>query len=70
MIACNKLGSPIDRTAISEIKLYEFQQAHMLVSNVLYGILSQHKENEYAKEDMDKAINSLNKIEILTDKEY
>lgn len=70
MIVCNKLGSAVDRTAVSEQKLYEYQQAHMLVSNVLYGMLGQHPDNDYAEEDMDKAVNSLEQMESLADKEY
>lgn len=70
MVVCNKLGSAVDRTAVSEQKLYESQQAHMLVSNILYGILAQHPDNEYAEEDMDKAKKCLNQMEHLADKEY
>lgn len=42
----------------------------MLVSNVLYGILSQHEDNECSYEDMNKALLSLKKLESLVDKEY
>lgn len=70
MIVCNKLGSYVDRTAVSEQKLYEYQQAHVLVSNILYGILAQNPDNEYAGEDMNKAKESLDQMEYLADKEY
>lgn len=70
MVVCNKLGGKVDRTAVSEQKLYEYQQAHMLVSNILYGILAQHPDNEYAEYDMDKAIKCLDQMEYLADKEY
>lgn len=70
MIVCNKLGSAVDRTAVSERKLYERQQAHMLVSNILYGILAQHPDNEYSEEDMNKAIKCMEQMECLADKEY
>ena len=70
MCICNKLGGKVDLTAVSTMKLYDRQQAHMLISNVLYGILAQHPDNEYNKEDIDKAIDSLNKLEKLVEKEY
>lgn len=70
MIVCNKLGCSVDLTAVNTFKLYDRQRAHELVSNVLYGILVQHSENEYAEEDMNKALYSLEKLESLVDKEY
>lgn len=70
MVVCNKLGSRLDLTAVCTLKLYDRQQALMLVSNVLYGILSQHEDNECSYEDMNKALLSLKKLESLVDKEY
>lgn len=70
MTVCNKLGGKVDRTAVSGQMLYEYQQAHMLVCNVLYGVLTQHPDNEYAEEDMDKALKCLDQMEYLADKEY
>ena len=42
----------------------------MLVSNILYGILVQHPDNEYSEEDMNKAIKCMEHMECLADKEY
>ena len=70
MVICNHLGGAVDRTAVSEQLLYDRQQAHMAVSNVLYGILAQHDDNEYADCDMGKAMSSLENLEILVEKEY
>lgn len=67
MVACNKIGSPMDGTAVSFEKLISFQRAHMYVSNVIYGVLMQHKDNDYAKEDLDKALKNLDKIEKVAD---
>ena len=55
MVACNAIGSVVDRTAVSEIRLFDATRAHMLVSNVLYGLLSLHPDNEYAEADRDFA---------------
>lgn len=70
MVACNNLGGILDLTATCTLKLYDRQRGLSLVSNVLYGILAQHPDNEYNKEDIDNAIDSLNKLEKLVEKEY
>lgn len=70
MVVCNKLGSSLDLTATHILKLHDRQRALMLVSNVLYGLLAQHPDNEYSSDDMDKSLSSLNKLEILIDKKY
>ena len=70
MVACNAIGSVVDRTAVSEFRLFDATRAHMLVSNVLYGLLSSHPDNEYAEADMEKALDSLDRLEALVDKDY
>ena len=70
MDVCNKLGGAVDRTAVSERKLFDHQQAHMQVSNVLYGMLTQHPDNEYSEEDMKKALINLEYLEELVNVEY
>lgn len=70
MVVCNKLGCVMDLTAVSIYKLYDRQRGLELVSNVLYGLLMQHPDNEMADEDMKKALSSLERLEQLVDKEY
>ena len=70
MVACNNLGIAVDRTAVSEQLLYDRQPAHMAVSNVLYGLLAQHPDNDYADYDMEKARLNLETLEALVEKQY
>lgn len=70
MVVCNNLGGRLDLTATCTLKLYDRQRALSLVSNVLYGILTQHPDNEYSEEDMENALCSLEKLESLVGKEY
>ena len=70
MTVCNALGCALDLTAVCTEKLYDRQRAHELVSKVLYGVLSQSKYNDYADEDMELALVSLNKLEAIINKEY
>ena len=70
MVACNAIGSVMDRTAVSESRLFDATRAHVLVSNVLYGLLSMHPDNEYAEAGMEKAMDSLDRLEALVDKDY
>lgn len=67
---CNQLGSPLDGTATSEQKYIDRQRGLMLISNVLYGLLCNDPLNDYQKEDMEKACQSLEALEALVDKEY
>lgn len=70
MVVCNDLGGRLDLTATCILKLYDRQRALSFVSNVLYGILTQHPDNEHAEEDMINALCSLVKLELLVDKKY
>jgi len=67
---CNVLGGCLDRTSTHESKLWDRQEALMDVYKVLYGVLTQHKENDYADEDWDEAEKSLENIKQLTKKVY
>jgi hypothetical protein len=70
MSACNSLGGSLDRTATHESKLWDRQRAHMLVSNVLFGVLTDHPDNDCRFDDMRKAIDSLNELNSLVTKTY
>lgn len=70
MNICNSLGGTLDSTATSESKFIDRQRAHMLVSDVIYGILADHKNNENASEDFNAAIESLEKLKLLKNKIY
>lgn len=67
---CNSLGADLDYTATHESKLRDRQKAHMLVSHVLYGVLVDSPENDYAEDDMKKALESLDELKKLTIKTY
>lgn len=70
MVVCNDLGGAVDRTAVSEQKLYERQQALMKISNVIYGILAQNPNNPFKEKDYNKALEDIMELESLVDKVY
>ena len=67
---CNSLGATLDYTATHESKLKDRQRAHVLVSDVLYGVLVDHPDNDHRSEDLDKAYKALEKLKDLTKKTY
>ena len=67
---CNSLGATLDYTATHESKLKDRQKAHSLVSDVLFGVLVDHPDNDHRSEDLDKAYNALEKLKELTKKTY
>lgn len=67
---CNSLGSLLDYTATHESKLKDRQRAYSLVSDVLFGVLVDHPDNEYKEEDMSKGMKALADLRVLVSKTY
>lgn len=67
---CNSLGSTLDYTATHVSKLKDRQRAHALVSDVLFGVLVDHPENDYKEDDMRKAEIALVELRKLERKTY
>ena len=67
---CNQLGVKLDYTSTNELKLRDRQMALMDVSKVLFGVLSDCKDNPNREEDLDTAYKCLEKLEALRTKTY
>lgn len=67
---CNELGGVLDYTATHESKLRDRQRAHMHVYHVLYGILTDHPDNDNAEDDMKQSLEHLEKLKALTKRLY
>lgn len=67
---CNSIGGKLDRTSTSEEKLWDRQKAHMLVSDVLYGVLCDYPNNEDRIDDLKSAEKALKQLKELVKKVY
>lgn len=67
---CNQLGGILDGTSTNELKYRDRQEAHLLVSTVLYGVLCDDPENELAEEDIQDSKEALVKLQQLKSKVY
>lgn len=67
---CNSIGGELDGTSTHESKYKDRQRAHMLVYKVLYGVLTDHPDNEDAEENISDAETALSEIQLLTKKIY
>ena len=66
----NKLGSPLDYTATSYVKLRDYQKAWMYCYRVLYGALVDDPENDMLDENWADAETALKNIIELTKTVY
>lgn len=66
----NKLGSPLDYTATSYLKLQAVQKSYMDTWKVLYGVLCDDPENDFREQDVKTAQEALDKIIELTKTVY
>lgn len=67
---CNQLGGELDYTSTHESKLKDRQRALMDVSKVLFGVLSDCKDNDHREHDLEVAYKCLEKLEALRQKTY
>lgn len=67
---CNGLGCHLDGTATREEKYIDRQRALVDVSHVLFAVLADHPENDYRKEDFERAYESMNKLRAIKSKIY
>ncbi len=70
MDVCNQLGHELDYTATNINKLKDRQKAHALVSKVLFAVLADVPENDHRREDIERANEARNTLNILIHKQY
>lgn len=67
---CNKLGNVLDSTATPHKKYEDRQRAHQLVYKVLLGVLSDDPENDFRDDDVQSAIDAMEKIKEISIRQY
>ena len=70
MLVCDHLGHSLDGTATTVSKYIDRQRAHRLVSDVIYGMFGDSKENDNREEDVESAEECLKKLQELANKQY
>ena len=70
MDVCNQLGGSLDYTATHYNKLRDRQKALMECYHVVYGVLTDHSENECREEDRERAEKAILKMKELIEIVY
>lgn len=66
----NDLGGQLDYTATNPMKLIDRQQAHSIVSNVLYCLMCDNTENPQRDIDLESLEEDLKKLVEIRDRNY